>query len=120
MKWMNHILLFEDFMPDMMSEDLQSDKRNLELKKSKYSDRIAIVINKSRESGLKSARFKEKAAKTTDPLSKKIYQNRSNEETVKQQVYNARAKAMQAANKLNDLELKNIDLRITRKESQKA
>jgi hypothetical protein len=119
MKWMEHILLYEDFVPDELYETLEDRLEKLTIKKANYAKRIAGAEQKSRESGENSGKFREKAAKTADPELKKIYANRATEEQMNQQVMAARAKAMMMADKMTGVQINNTKMKIERRDKQK-
>ena len=120
MKGLGYILLFEDFDFSPLSEDLETKIKQLEDRKTKFKNRIASMGMKTKESSQKAAKFKEKASKTNDPLTQKIYTNRATEEQMAQQVYLAKVKAMQMADKLNDMQIKTATLKKTQKELTKS
>lgn len=116
MKWMEHIVLYEDFIPDAVFESLEDRLEKLMTKKANYAERITNVQTKSRESGEKSGTFRDKSAKTTDPEIKKIFANRATEEAMNQQVLAARAKAMQMAEKMTELQISTTKLKMSRRD----
>ena len=119
MRWLEHILRYEDFEPEGLYEDLEDKIAKMKELQTKYSERMASMTRKSQEAGMKAGRFKEKSANAKDPLMKKIYGNRASEEQMSQQVYAARLKAVQMTSKLNNIKLKNADLNKTRRERDK-
>ena len=118
MKWMKHIVLYEDFLPDEIFETLEDRLEKLTQKKANYAMRIAGAEEKSRESGEKAGKFREKAASTEDPELKKIFSNRASEEAMNQQVMAARAKAMQMADTMTELQISTTKLKIKRREKK--
>jgi hypothetical protein len=114
--WSKHILLYEDFEFENLSEDLESRLTQLKDKKSKMGERVNVINKRLAESKRKAVSFRERAGKTTDPLSKKIYANRADEEQMRQQILSAKVKLMQMQAKLTESEISTTELKITRKE----
>jgi hypothetical protein len=115
MKWMEHIVLYEDFVPEDISESLEDRLANLMKKKANYGKRIASAEDKARDSREKAGTFREKATSSNDPELKKIYSNRATEEQMNQQVMAARIRAMQMADKMTELQISTTKLKISRK-----
>lgn len=116
MMWMEYIILYEDFESENLSEDLETRLNQLKEKKSKMGEKMNSLNKRISDSKEKVVNFKEKAGKTSDPLSKKIYTNRANEEQMRQQILSAKAKVMQMQAKMTDSEISTTELKITRKE----
>lgn len=116
MKWMEYIILYEDFEFENLSEDLETRLDQLKDKKSKMGEKMNSLNRRLADSKQKAANFKEKAGKTGDPLSQKIYTNRASEEQMRQQILAAKAKVMQMQAKMTDSEIATTQLKITRKE----
>ena len=114
------ILLYEDFDWEPLSEDQEMKIKRLQRKKSNLEKRAMVNSTKADEAGQKSTKFKTKSTKTKDPIMKKIYSNRSNEERMLQQIYNARLRAVQMENRLNDTRLQTAELKKTRAEATKS
>jgi hypothetical protein len=112
-----YILLFEEFSE--ISEDLETRADSLRDKKAKMPDRMKSIQNQLAVSKQKINTFKEKAAKTADPLAKKIYTNRAAEEQMNQQILTSKAKTMLMQSKKIDSEINTTQLKITRKERDK-
>ena len=118
MKWLEHIVLYEDFVPDAVFESLEDRLEKLTMKKSNYAERIANAQMKSRESGEKAGTFRDKAASTEDPELKNIFSNRATEEQMNQQVLAARVRAMQMAEKMTELQISTTKLKISRRDKK--
>jgi chromosome segregation ATPase len=116
MKWMEYIILYEDFESENLSEDLETRLDQLKEKKAKMGEKMNALNTRLTDSKQKAANFKEKAGKTSDPLSQKIYTNRASEEQMRQQILAAKAKVMQMQAKMTDSEISTTELKITRKE----
>lgn len=112
-----YILLFEDFLE--ISEDLKTKADSLRNRKSKYPDKMESVQRQMADSKQKINTFKEKAAKTQDPIAKKIYTNRAAEEQMNQQILASKAKTLMMQSKKNDSEINTTELKISRKERDK-
>lgn len=115
MEWRKYILLFEDFIPDLVTEDVDKKIDDLKNKQKTYKERIDMANRKSQESVEKANRFKEKSSNTKDPAAKQIYQNRSQEEMITQKTNIAKVQALQMAQQRNDLELKTAQLKKEKK-----
>jgi hypothetical protein len=111
MEWRKYILLFEDFVPDLVTEDVDKKIDDLKNKQKTYKERIDMANRKSQESVEKANRFKQKSANTKDTTSKQIYQNRAQEEMISQKTNVAKVQALQMAQKRNEIELKTAELK---------
>lgn len=117
MNYNKYILLFEEFSE--LSEDLKTKAETLRDKKAKYPERMESIQRQLADSKQKINTFKEKAAKTTDPIAKKIYANRAAEEQMNQQILVSKVKTLQMQSKKTDSEINTTELKISRKERDK-
>jgi len=112
----SYVLLYEDFqefappLNEGLAELIEWLKQ-LSEKKQKLKEKMASAMLKNKDSQRKLANFKEKANKTKDPISKKIYTNRAFEEGVSQQIHSLRMKIFQIQEKLIDSQIRTAELR---------
>lgn len=124
MKRKGYILCFEDFYFEDASFDIneanQDTVKSLQSAKAHYAKRAQQIQKKQSEAGETLSKIKEREGKTNDPMTKKIYQARSSEESMKQEMYNTRLEAVKQAAKIIDQKLTVANLRLQAKAKRQA
>jgi hypothetical protein len=89
--------------------------KSLQGVKAHYIKRAQQIQKKQEEAVEVLSKIKEKEGKTTNSMTKKIYQARAGEESMKQQLYATRLEAVKQAAKIIDQKLTVANLRLQAK-----
>jgi hypothetical protein len=122
MAGINYILCFEDFYqePEIdLNEASQDTIKRIQGEKVHYQKKVEHIKKKQQDSAEEMSKIKDRASKTKDPLVAKIYQARSSEEKIKQQMYKSRLDAVQQAARVADQKLTVANLRLQNKTKKK-
>jgi hypothetical protein len=120
----SYILCFEDFYFEEENFDLneanQDTVKSLQSAKAHYTKRAQQIQKKQAEAGEVLSKIKDREGKTNDSMTKKIYQARAGEESMKQQLYTTRLEAVKQAAKIVDQKLTVANLRLQAKAKRGA
>lgn len=97
---------------DFLNEATQETIKNLMDKKQYYSEVLIKIKKLNMDSSEKIARLKEREASSKNALTKKIYQERIAEESMKQQNYGTRLKSAEERISIIEKQLNIAKLRI--------
>jgi len=123
MKFINMILMFEDFHPDAL-EELNEVSQDTIVKlnnlKAHFAKRMTAIKDSQAKAKERLATVKERQSKTKDPDSQKVYQARASEESMIQQYMQTRLDAVAQAAKIVDQKITVANLRLQAKAKRKA
>lgn len=115
---MTKLLCFEDFyyeseMP--LNEANQETLKNMQNQKAHFNERAQTIKLLQQKAAETLRSIKEREGKTKDPITQKIYQARSTEETMRMEYYSTRLEAIMQAAKIIDQKILIINLRLQAK-----
>jgi uncharacterized protein Smg (DUF494 family) len=122
MKRNKYIKTFENFVfeNDALNETIEERIDKLKEKGSKIKDRMKSKAEMGKVAAEKAKKYAERAGKASDPISKKIYQNRAQEEKMKAQISQQEMAIVQAKGKLLQSELNTAMMKKEKKDKAGA